>query len=92
MEEASSQLLMQCNPYRLRKYNVDAPISASALRHIIQLPSLEEFWLVDDHFSFQTLYPCVVFPSLRVLDVECNGDLTWLKLLPAIENPVLSNI
>jgi len=91
-EEASSQLLMQCNPYRLRKYNVDSPISPSALRHIIQLPSLEEFWLVVGSFQLPDPLPIVVFPSLRLLDVEYSGDPTWLKLLPAIENPVLTSV
>jgi hypothetical protein len=33
-----------------------------------------------------------VFPSLRELDVECNGDFTRLKLLPSIRNPVLTSI
>jgi hypothetical protein len=83
---------MQCNPYRLRKYNVDSPISASALRHIIQLPSLAEFWLVVDSFQLPTPLPVVVFPSLRLLDVEYSGDHTWLELLRAIENPVLTSI
>ena len=91
-EEASSQLLMRCNPYRLRKYNVDSPISPAALRHVIQLPSLEEFWLVVDSFQLPDPLPVDVFPSLRLLDVEYNGDHTWLKLLPAIENPVLTSI
>jgi hypothetical protein len=83
---------MQCNPYRLRKYNVDSPISASALRHVVQLPSLEEFWLVVDSFQLPDPLPIVVFPKLRLLDVEYSGDPTWLKLLPAIENPVLTSI
>ena len=91
-EEASSQLLMHCNPYRLRKYNVDSPISPTALRHIIQLPSLEEFWLVVDSFQLPDPLPVIVFPSLRLLDVEYRGDHTWLALLPAIENPVLTSI
>lgn len=83
---------MQCNPYRLRKYNVDSPISPAALRHIVQLPSLEEFWLVSNSFQLPDPLPAVVFPSLRLLDVEYSGDHTWLKLLPAIENPVLTSI
>ena len=91
-EETSSQLLMQCDPYRLRKYNVDSTLHASALRHVIQLPSLEEFWLVVDSPQFQDPLPIVVFPNLRLLDVEYSGDPTWLKLLPAIENPVLASI
>ena len=91
-EEASSQLLMQCNPYRLRKYNVDSPISAAAFKHLVQLPSLEEFWLVVDSLQLPDPLPIVVFPSLRLLDVEYNGDPTWLDLLPAIENPVLTSI
>lgn len=91
-EEASSELLMQCNSYRLRKYNVDSPISPSALRHIIQLPSLEEFWLVVGSFQLPDPLPVIIFPSLRLLDVEYRGDHTWLKLLPAIEDPVLTSI
>ena len=91
-EEASTQLLMQCNPYRLRKYNVDSPLSASALTHIVQLPSLEEFWLVVNSPQLQDPLPIVVFPNLRLLDVEYGGDPTWLKLLPAIDNPVLASI
>ena len=92
-EEASSQLLMQCNPYRLRKYNVDSPMSASVLGHTVQLPSLEEFWLVVvDSFQLPDPLPVIVFPSLRILDVKYNGDLTWLKLLPAIDNPSLTSI
>ena len=89
MEEASSQLLMQCNPHRLRRYAVDAPLSASALSHVIQLPLLEELWLVDP-LHFPDPLPNVVFPSLQVLDVEFNGDLAWLKLIP--ECSVLSTI
>ena len=91
-EEASSQLLIQCNPHRLRKYNVDSPISASALRHVVQLPSLEEFYLVVDSLQLPDPLPIVVFPNLRLLDVKYNGDPTWLKLLPAIGNPGLTSI
>jgi hypothetical protein len=93
IEEASSRLLMQCN-HRLRKFNVNSPISASALKHAIQLPSLEEFWLVINSFELPDPLPMLVFPNLRKLDVECNGvwNLTWLKLLPCIENPVLTTI
>ena len=42
----STNKAMQCNPHRLRKYNIGSPMSASALRHVVQLPSLKEFWLV----------------------------------------------
>lgn len=96
-EEASSQLLMHCDPYRLRRYNVDSPLSLVALRHIIQLPSLEEFWLVIDSSRFLEFHlldplPVIVFPTLRLLDVEYKGDHTWLKLLPAADNPVLTSI
>jgi len=81
-----------CNPYRLCKYNVASPISACALRYIIQLPVLEEFWLVADSFQLPDPLPVIVFPSLRLLDVEYSGDPTWLKLLPAIDNPDLTSI
>jgi len=91
MEEASSQLLMHCN-HHLRKFKVRSYISASALRHVIRLPSLEEFWLIVDSFQLPDPLPFLVFPSLRDLDVDCDGDLTWLKLLPAIEDPVLTTI
>ena len=91
MEEASSQLLMHCDPHRLRKYNIGAPLSASALSHIIQLPSLEEFGLVAP-FQFPDPLPAVVFPSLQVIVVDFDGSLTWLKLLPAIESSGLSII
>ena len=89
-EEAASKLLMRCNPHRLRKYHVDAPLSASALSHVIQLPRLESLWLaaVNSSLCFPDPLPNVVFPSLRTLDVESDGDLAWLKLLP--ESPVLS--
>jgi len=91
VEEASSQLLMQCNPRRLHTYNVDAPLSASSLSHVIQLPSLEEFWLVAPfHFLDPPSIPNTIFPSLRVLNVELRGDFGWLKLLPKC--PVLSVI
>jgi len=81
VEEAFSQLLMHCNPNRLRTYNVDAPLSAPALSHVIQLPLLESLWLVEP-FHFPDPLPDVVFPSLQVLDVEFTGDLAWLKTLP----------
>lgn len=86
MEEASSQL------YLLRKFKVDSPISASALRRVIQLLSLEEFWLVVSSIQLPDPLPILVFPSVRELDVECNGDFIWLKLLPSIRNPVLMSI
>jgi hypothetical protein len=95
MVEASSQLLMQGNSNRLQQYDVDIPISGAILKHIIQLPSLERFRLVFDSSICQLPDPLpgVVFPSLRVLDVKHNnGDHTWLNLLHAIENPVLSEI
>src|SRR5258705_6991279 len=81
LERASSQLLLQCNPNRLRAYNVDAPLSAPALSHVIQFPLLEEFWLVEP-FHFPDPLPDVVFPSLQLLDVEFTRDLAWLKTLP----------
>jgi len=87
MEEVSSQLLMQCNPHRLRTYNVDAPLSASALSHVTQLPSLEEICLVGP-FHFPDPLPNILFPSLRALDIKSPRDLAWLKLLPKC--PVLS--
>jgi hypothetical protein len=93
IEEASSQLLMQCN-HRLREFSVDSPISASALKHVRQLPSLERFQLVINSFDLPDPLPMFVFPSLQELSVKCKGvwDLTWLKLLPCIENPVLTII
>jgi hypothetical protein len=91
MEEASSQLLMHCN-HHLRKFHVESPISASALRHIIQLPSLEEVCLVVNSIQLPDPLSFFVFPSLRELNVKCNGDPTWLQLLPAIENPGLTSI
>jgi hypothetical protein len=91
VEEASSLLLMQCNQH-LRTCIVDSPISSAALKHSIQLPSLEEFQLIIRSFELPDPLPTVVFPSLRKLDVECNGDPGWLKLLSAIENPALTSI
>jgi hypothetical protein len=91
IEEAFSQLLMQRNQH-LRTCKVDSPISAAALRHTIQLPSLEEFCLYIRSFQLPDPLPTVVFPSLRKLDVVCNGDPAWLKLLSAVENPVLTSI
>jgi len=92
IEEASSQLFMQCNQH-LRRCEVDSPISAAALGHTIQLPSLEEFQLVIRRsFQLPDPLPTVVFPSLRKLEVECNGDPAWLKLLSSVENPVLTTI
>ena len=88
MEEASSQLLMRCNPC-LHTYQVDATLSASALSHVIQLPLLEQLWLVRP-LHFPVPLPNIVFPSLRTLYVEFNGDLGWLRLLP--ESSVLSSI
>ena len=92
MEEACSQLLMECNPSRLRKFNVDSLISASALRHILQLPSLEEFWLVANSFQVPQPLPAIVFPSLQLLDIEFNGGHAWLELLLAIKNPALTSL
>lgn len=90
LEEATSQLLIHCN-HHLRRFQVDSPISTSALRHILQLPLLEEVRLVNPIWLPGPL-PTLIFPSLRELDVYCNGDPTWLKLLPAIESPVLTTI
>ena len=81
VEEASSQLLMQCNPNRLRTYNVDAPLSAPALSHAIQLPLLEALCFVEP-FHFPDPLSDVVFPSLQALNVEFTRDLAWLKILP----------
>jgi len=89
LEEASSQLLMQCNPNLLHTYNVDAPLSAPALSHAIQLPLLEVLWLIEP-FHFPDPLPDVVFPSLQGLCVEFTRDRAWLKILPKC--PVLSMI
>ena len=72
---------MQCNPNRLRTYNVDAPLSASAFSHVVQLPLLEHLWLVEP-FHFPDPLPDVVFPSLQGLNVKFTRDLAWLKILP----------
>ena len=63
LEEASSQLLMQCKPHHLHVYVVHAPLSAPALRHLIQLPSLE-YVLLGGPLRFPDPLPDVVFPSL----------------------------
>ena len=89
LEEASSLLLMQCNPNRLRTYNVDAPLSASAFSQVIQLPLLENLWLVEP-FHFPDPLPDVVFPNLQRLNVEFTRDLALLKILPKC--PDLSEI
>jgi len=91
IEEASSQQLLQCNQH-LRIWNVDSSISTAALEHTIQLPSLEDFRFIIRSFQLPDPLPTVVFPSLRSLDVECNGDPAWLILLSAVENPVLTTI
>jgi len=93
VEEATSRLSMHGN-HRLRVFDVSSPISSSGLRHVMQLPSLEEFRLVVHSFQLPVPLPTIVFPSLRSLYVECSGvrDLSWLKLLAAIENPVLAKI
>jgi hypothetical protein len=68
IEEASSRLLLQCN-HHLRKFTVNSPISASALKHTIQLPSLEEFYLGID--SFELPDPC----ALRIVTAAlCNVE------------------
>jgi hypothetical protein len=92
MTEASSQLLLQCNPNRLQTFDVGGYMSTSALKHAMPL---ESFLLMFDSSIGQLPYPLppVVFPSLQQLDVEhSDGDHKWLNLLPAIENPVLSTV
>ena len=91
-EDVSSQLLKRCNPRRLRTYRVDASLSASAISHVIQLPWLESLLLVavNSSLRFPIPLPNLVFPSLRTLHVDSDGDLAWLKLLP--ESPVLSEV
>jgi hypothetical protein len=57
----------------------------------MQLPLVETFWAVG-LLHLPDPLPDIVFPSLREIDVEFSGDLTWLKLLPAIQSPLLSII
>ena len=74
--EAVSEMLLACNRHTLKSFCVDSPLTEEAREVVCRLPRLSELWTII-HGS--TPLPTVTIPNLSAIDVEYDGDLTWMQ-------------
>ena len=67
---AASDLLLKCNPDKLRCFHVVSVLSTEAFIHASQLPNLESFTIRTDTTDLEVSLPVPAFPSLGSLDVD----------------------
>jgi len=67
---AASDLLLKCNPDRLRDFYVISVLFAEAFVHASQLPNLESFVIRTDTTDLQVSLPAPAFPSLEWLEID----------------------
>ena len=66
---AASDLLLKCNPDKLRTFRVISPLSTEAFIHATRLPNLETFAIVADTTEPGVQLPTSTFPSLESLEI-----------------------
>ena len=74
--EAVSEMLLACKRDTLQKFRVDSPLTEEAREVVYRLPRLSELWTV---IQGSTSLPKVALPNLISIDVEYDGDLTWMQ-------------
>lgn len=66
---AASDLLLKCNPEKLRTFRVISSLSTEAFIYATRLPNLEKFVIVADTTEPGVQLPTSTFPSLRSLEI-----------------------
>lgn len=94
--EATSTLLLNCNPDKLRYFRVDSALSTEAFIHTTQLPNLKSFLIRTDTTEPDAPLPTSMFPSLTTLEINATNtrspflesithiqsrNLGWLELV-----------
>jgi len=75
---AISRMALACNRNTLRSFRVDFPLEEEASEMIYQLSGLRKLWMVIEE---DTLLPSMVLPNLTSLDIECDHDDGWSRML-----------
>ena len=81
--DATSTLLLKCNPKKLRYFNVDSTLSNEAFIRAAQLPNLEKLVIRTDAAELSLPLPTSMFPSLISLEVNTT-DTTPSPLLQTV--------
>ena len=68
---ATSEMLLACNPDALQNFQVDSALTEEANRVLFQLPNLRSLWTV---FAEPIPLPDVSLPNLTDLDIEYYHD------------------
>ena len=66
---AASDLLLKCNPDKIRTFRVVSSLSTEAFIHATQLQNLETFVIKADTTELDVQLPTSAFPSLRSLEI-----------------------
>ena len=87
--EAVSEMLLGCNRYALRRFNVDSPLTEEARNVLFQLPKLCDLWIIVEG---RTLLHPVALPNLCTIDLEFGDHLDWLQGFRGVTLRRLENV
>lgn len=86
---ATSEMLLACNPDALQNFQVDSALTEEANRVLFQLPNLRSLWTV---FAEPIPLPDVSLPNLTDLDIEYYHDHYWLRAFQAAKFSRLAGV
>ena len=90
---ATSNLLLKCNPDKLRDFTVISALSAEAFIHATQLPNLEMFVIRTDMTEVDVPLPTSAFPSLKSLEIDAtNTRSPLLQTITHIRSRTLTRL
>ncbi|KAF9647205.1 hypothetical protein BDM02DRAFT_3117461 [Thelephora ganbajun] len=91
--DATSTLLLRCNPNKLRYFRVGSCLSTEAFIHATQLPHLEAFAMRTDTTGLGVPLPTSMFPSLKLLEINAtNPRSPLLKTIAHIQSKTLDRL
>ena len=90
---AASDLLLKCNPDRIRTFRVDSSLSTEAFIHATQLPNLETFVIKADTTELDMQFPTSIFPSLKFLEIfATNTRSPLLQTIAHIQSSAFTRL
>jgi len=88
---AASDLLLKCNPDKIRTFRVISSLSTEAFIHATQLPNLETFVIVADTTEPGVQLPTSTFPSLNSLEIFATDTRSpLLRTIAHIQSSTLT--
>ena len=87
LEDTVSSFVCRSGP-SLRSLSTGVPLSEAAIRHLMQLPNLRSWMVVQEP---PRTIPTSIFPSLEHLCLDEPETLPWLHLLASHENDIVRN-